>query len=361
MAGRPGRRATAWAAWTVAASAWTGWTVLAPAPLHGQPPENAPAPAAPAGASLLLGAAGESGESAEGALFLLLPVGAQGVAMGRAMTAMPGPESAFWNPAGLATLSEGRFMVFRGEHFAGDATSFSLLFTSELIGALGLSYHLLDIGEQDVTDPQGNVVGALNVRGQVALASFATPLFRRLHAGLNFKVVQFRVSCRGACLDPGVTATTYAVDAGLQSLPFTAFPLRLGAMVAHVGPPLQVINAEQADPLPSRVRVSAAYDVLQHIAPNAPYLVWVAVELEDRWSHPGTPSVYMGSEFTAGTKDAVYVRAGYVLSQTEETDGVAVGFGIHYERFDLALAKSFVGPGLAGEAEPVHVTFGIAF
>lgn len=337
------------------------WHALAPVALAGQTPAGVMDGPGPLAAAVAGAAGAGGGTSSEGALFLLLPVGAQGVAMGRAVTAIPGPESAFWNPAGLATLSGGHFMVFRSDHFAGPATSFSLLLTSELIGALGLSYNLLDIGDQDVTDSQGNVVGALSVRSHVALASFATPIFSRLNAGLNFKLVQYRTSCRGACLDAGITATTYAVDAGLQSVPFNGMPLRLGAMIAHVGPKFQLINAEQADPLPTRVRVAAAYDVLQHVVPNAPYLLWLALELEDRWRDPGTPSVYMGSEFTVGSRDAVFVRAGYVLGQEEQTDGASVGLGIHYERFDLGIAKSFVGPTLAGESEPIHVTFGIAF
>lgn len=351
------RRHLAGGPW-VGASVGLACVLFGPLAARGQPLKNVSALFGTAAPGVALDAAGES---TEGALFLLLPIGAQGVAMGRAMTAMPGPESVFWNPAGLAPLSGRHFLVFRGEHFAGEATSFSLVFSSELIGALALSYHLLDMGEQAVTDPQGNEVGELSVRGQVALASFATALFSRLNAGLNFKLVQFRLSCRGACLDPGVTATTYAVDAGLQSRPLNSLPLRLGAMVAHLGPRLQVINAEQADPLPTRVRLSAAYDVLAHLAPQAPYLLWVAVEVEDRWRKPGSPSLYMGSEFAVGSRDAVFVRAGYVLGQAEESDGAAVGLGIRYERFDLGIAKSFIGASLLRESEPVQVTFGISF
>jgi hypothetical protein len=65
-----------------------------------------------------------SGEasSTEAALFLLLPTGAQGVGMARAMTAMPSRESAFWNPAGLARWEKGSFLVHRGNDLAGEAT-----------------------------------------------------------------------------------------------------------------------------------------------------------------------------------------------------------------------------------------------
>ena len=62
--------------------------------------------------------------STEGALTLLLPIGARGIGMGRAVTASAGPESVFWNPAGVARLEGGSFSVYRGNHLAGEATGF---------------------------------------------------------------------------------------------------------------------------------------------------------------------------------------------------------------------------------------------
>src|SRR5256885_8543470 len=44
-----------------------------------------------------------------GALFLVLPVGAQAVGMGQTAATLEGRgEAAFWNPAGLATLEQSR-------------------------------------------------------------------------------------------------------------------------------------------------------------------------------------------------------------------------------------------------------------
>jgi len=297
----------------------------------------------------------------EGALFLLLPVGAQGVAMGRAMSAMPTQEAAFWNPAGLASLEEGRFMVYRGDHLAGTATAFSLLFTPNPVGTVGVSYQLLDIGEQDLTDNEGNVIGRIGVRNHLAIASFATSLLSRLDAGLNFKVVQFRVSCSGQCVDGGVTATTYALDAGIQSRPSEGLPLRLGFMVAHLGPNLQVINAEQSDPLPTRVRLSGAYEVLNHFTESGKVDLWVTAELEDRATDLGSPSLYMGTELSAGTTGSIFVRAGYVAGDIEQVNGAAVGAGLRYQSFDVAIAKSLADSGLEGDSEPVHITFSVLF
>ena len=107
------------------------------------PPLMAPA-AGPATAQEVV----DDGETQEGALFLLLPVGAQGVGLGRAMTAVPNEEGAFWNPAGLAEEVERRALVYRGDQLAGTATAASFIFPWQRVGTFGLSYLMLDLGDQ---------------------------------------------------------------------------------------------------------------------------------------------------------------------------------------------------------------------
>lgn len=299
--------------------------------------------------------------STEGALFLLLPVGAQAVAVGRAMTTMQGQESAFWNPAGLAAVEQSRAVLFRGDHAVGTATAISALFVRPDVGTLGASYLLLDVGDQDLTDADGNILGTVSVRNHLGIASAAARLPGRLDAGINFKVVQFRLSCRGICPDAGTTATTYAIDAGVQLAPTSGLPLRVGAMIAHVGPQLQVLNAEQADPLPSRARVAVAYDVLRNVSEGRDVQGWVTLEVQDRIRDPGSLSVYLGSELQAGRTDALFLRAGYVASDVDQEDGARVGLGLRYETFELGIAKSLAVSTLTGETEPVHVTFSIGF
>jgi hypothetical protein len=277
------------------------------------------------------------------------------------MTAMTGAESAFWNPAGLAEVGESRIVLFRGDHAVGTATALSLLGARPGLGTLGFSYLLLDVGDQDLTDSDGNVLGTVSVRNHLGIASAAARILDHLDAGVNFKVVQFRLSCRGLCQDAGTTATTYAVDAGLQLRPSDDLPLRFGAMVAHLGPRLQVLNADQADPLPARFRVAAAYDVVQSLVHSEGVSGWLTLEVQDRLRDPGSPSLFIGSELTAGQGDALFLRAGYVFGDLDQEDGARVGLGLRYERFDLAIAKSLAVSTLTGETEPVHVTFSILF
>jgi hypothetical protein len=314
------------------------------------------------------GQGGQVGSSGEGALFLLLPVGAQAVSLGRAMTAMEGAEGVFWNPAGLAGVGRSAFVVFRGEQVAGTATAVSGLFARDNVGTAGASYLLLDVGDQDLTDGAGNVLGTVSVRNHLGVLSAATRLAARLTVGVSFKVVQFRLTCRGsACPDRGTTATTYAFDAGLQGSPVTR--LRLGAMIAHIGPRLQVRNAEQADPLPARVRLAASYDVVRLFTSREDFSGLLALEVQDRVRDMGVPSLYVGTELNAGAPEApvgLSLRAGYVLSDlldriqgSDPEDGARVGLGVHYDRIDLSIAKSLAVSTLTGETEPVHVTLSI--
>jgi hypothetical protein len=298
-------------------------------------------------------------DRAEGALFLLLPVGAQGVSLGRAMTWVEGAEGAFWNPAGLAGLDRSQGVFFRGDHVAGTATALTGLWASPGFGTLGASYFLLDAGDIDQTDEFGNFTGTITIRNHLGILSGATRLGPALSAGVSLKIIRFQLSCRGICADEGTRATTYAVDAGVQANPVER--LRLGAMVAHLGPSLQVLNAEQADPLPTRVRVAAAYDVLTAITEAEDLRGWLAFEVEDRLRELGSLSYYLGTELTAGQTDALSLRAGYVWSDLEQEDGGRVGLGLRYERFDLSIAKSLAVSTLTGETEPVHVTFSIGF
>lgn len=303
----------------------------------------------------------EEPSTTEGALTLLLPVGAQGVAMGRAMTAQRGAETVFWNPAGIARLDQGRFTVFRGSHLAGEATAFSLLLTQQPLGVVAVSYQLLDLGDQDFTDENNNVLGTVSFRDHLAVISFATQLLPALDAGLNFKVFQSRITCRGQCAGAGVNGRTFAVDAGIQAAPLASLPLRLGAMVAHVGPDLQLINSAQADPLPTRLRVAVSYEVLAHFLETPDVELWLTGEVEDRWTELGSPVVYGGGELLVGREDLFFLWAGYGQGQTGQPAGAAAGLGLRYERFRMGIGKSMSGRNLSGESEPVHISFGVGF
>lgn len=310
---------------------------------------------------LLIPSGGSSQQGAradEGALYLLLPVGAQGVGLGRAMTALANEEGAFWNPASIAEQEQRRLLVYRGDQLAGEATAVSAVFPWENVATIGFSYLLFDYGEQSRLDEFKNVLGTITFRDHLAIASFATSISQRVHAGVNFKLVRRQFDCRGQCLDLESTGTAYAIDLGIQSEPFPGIPLRLGAMLAHLGTDLKTNNQAQADGLPVRLRVAAAYRVMDRAVENAPVRLWLTVESEDRARDLGSPSVFFGANLEAA--DLFYLRAGYVEGELDQTNGAAVGVGFKFDRFDLNVAKSLTR-NLTGDSDPIHVSFGVVF
>ena len=307
----------------------------------------------------LAASSGSERGSEEGALFLLLPNGAQGVALGRAMTALSSSESAFWNPAGLANLDGHRLLVMRGEHVAGEALGFSGVFVRPGRGAAGISYQLLDAGTQELTDGQGETLGSITIRSHQALISGAARIGTRVRVGANLKTLEFRVTCRGPCLDGNVSASTYAVDLGAQFRPLGDHPLSVGVMLAHLGPDFKVDDADQADPLPSRMRIAAAYEILDRFVEEDIGLHLIA-EVEDRIQDPGSMSLLVGAQFLAGATDQVFVRGGYIFGERNQTDGAGVGFGVRYERFEFGIARSLARGGPSSGSERVHVTLGLA-
>lgn len=303
--------------------------------------------------ALAPGVSAQGDGAIEGALFLLLPVGARAVSLGRAMAWVEGAEGVFWNPAGLVGVDRRQAVIFRSDNVVGTTYAFSFLRSRPGAGTIGVTYFLMDAGGFQRTDGSGNPIGSTTIRNHVGVLSVATRIFDGLSAGLNFKVIRYQESCRGICPDEGTTATTYAIDAGLQARPSER--LRLGAMVAHLGPRLQ------ADPLPARIRVAGAYDILDVLTDADELHGWLAVEVEGRLRQLGSRSVYLGAEVIAGSVDALSLRAGYVRSELVAENGFRVGLGLRYEQFDLSVAKALSISPLTGESEPVHVTMAIAF
>jgi len=250
-------------------------------------------------------------------------------------------------------------MVYRGDQLSGEATAVNVLLPWNRVGTFGISYLLLDSGTQDLRDEFGDVLGSISVRNHVGIASFATSFPGRIHAGVNLKLVQFRVGCRGQCPDLETTSSAYALDVGLQAQPFASIPLRFGWMLAHAGTDFQIANQEQSDPLPTRVRLAVAYEILHRFVEDGLMDLWVTVETEDRARELGSPSLYMG--LSASAADRFYVRSGYVAGQLDQTDGASVGVGFRLDRFDLSLAKSLTRSLITGESQPIHVTFGVQF
>jgi hypothetical protein len=301
-----------------------------------------------------------------GALFLVFPVGAQAVGMGQTATAASGRgEAAFWNPAGLATLSEDEFALHSATLVAGKSHVLGAYFPSRGIGVFGGAVYLVDYGDLERTDANGNTIARIAPRNFEFMASYATSLAGSFVFGLSYKLVQFRVDCSGDCRDfPAGTGATHAIDLGgqFQVGPGGGGPLRIGVVLRNLGFRLQVQNQAQADPLPTRLAIGALYEL--HFRPAAggtpeqAFDLKLAADLDSPFGQVGQSETRFGMDI--GYQKLLRVRAGYAFVQ-DGLSGPSVGLGLESGSLGIDLARAFLtGSDLQADS-PTFFSFRVTF
>jgi len=288
---------------------------------------------------------------------LLVPLGGRATALGNALAARSSVDAVYVNPAGLAGLTDDQVVVQRASTFAGEFTGLSVFFARPGIGTLGVTYRLADLLEQEITDLNGQTIGRFAVRDHALLASFATEVAAGLFAGFSYKL--YHTGCSGLCGPDDASGTTHGVDLGVRIAPGPLPALRIGASVLSLGFPLQVVNRQQADRLPTRLRVGAAYDLLAHLPAEVPLELWVSAEVSRTLGiDPVTTIPAVGIELSY--RNTAFARAGHVRGEGIE-GWTAVGVGLEYDRFSVAVARPFGQEVGDAEREPFQITFGVRF
>jgi hypothetical protein len=298
------------------------------------------------------------------ALFLVFPVGAQATAMGQTGTALEGRgDAAFWNPAGLATLSASEFSLHTASLAAGRTHVVSAYFPSTRLGVFGGAVYLVDFGDLESTDSSGNAVARVSPRNIAFLASYATTIAGSLALGLSYKLIEFRVDCSGDCRDfPNGYGVTHALDLGGHVTIGEAQALRVGFALRNVGFRLQVENQEQADPLPSRIVVGAIYRVPLRPLPGGDgerrLDLQVAADLHSPWDGQGQSEMRVGLD--VGFEQLIRLRGGYAFV-ADGLSGASVGLGINSGSIGVDLARMFVGQSDLLVENPTFFTFRVTF
>ena len=131
-------------------------------------------------ALLTSGALAQAASGSEGALFLLLPTGAQAVGMGQAMVAAkPGSEGIWWNPASIAGGDKRELAIHHSTTVAGVGDALTFVSPIRSYGTGAISVNILSLGEQEITDETGQQVGHIIPRDVVFAASYAAALTKR--------------------------------------------------------------------------------------------------------------------------------------------------------------------------------------
>lgn len=296
----------------------------------------------------------------EGSLFLLLPTGAQAVGMGQAMVAAkPGSEGIWWNPASIGDQREKELAIHHSKTVAGVGDALSFVLPTHSFGTTAFSINILNIGEQQVTDDFGNVVGVILPRDVVFAGTYALSLAKRLTAGMNYKLIQLRVDCSGQCSSVGPEVeSSRAVDLGAQYQTEVGAPLTFGIAIRNLGGKLNSRETNQRDPLPTQVEAGAMYRLkfLDHYVKDTE-LRAAASFINSRAF--GGKSVRLGTDVMYQGK--VHLRAGYVGHDRRGDASASVGFGLQSGAFVFDIARTFGGLPADNGQTPVYVSLRYLF
>lgn len=311
--------------------------------------------------ALLAGGAGAQAVSgSEGALFLLLPTGAQAVGMGQAMVAAKsGSEGIWWNPASIAGEKKRELAIHHSKTIAGVGDALMFVTPMRSFGTAALAINILNIGEQQVTDPQGGVIGHILPRDVVFAASYATAITKRLTAGLNYKLIQLRVDCSGQCNTVGAEVkSSRAVDLGTQFAVEAGAPLTFGVAIRNLGGKLNSRETNRRDPLPTQLEIGSMYRLkfIDHYVKDTE--VRASGSFVDTRSFGGK-AVRFGADVMYQSK--VHIRAGYVGHDRRGDASASLGFGLQSGSLVFDIARTFGGiPADNGQA-PVYVSLRYLF
>ena len=236
--------------------------------------------------ALILSAAGgmfiEAHAQGESAVpFLLIAPNSRASGMGESGTGVVDDASAiFWNPAALAFLKGQEVSITH----ANWLPQFNLpdLFYDHLNyrmdidaigGTIGASVTYLSLGEFIVTGSDSPTpIGKFKAFEYAVAGGYATRVAEDLGVGINLRFIHSALSPIGTETEQGNgIASTMSFDLALMYRPTKLdVPLlgdignrfSLGVNLSNLGPKVTYVDADQADPLPTNLRVGLGYKIL---------------------------------------------------------------------------------------------------
>lgn len=287
------------------------------------------------------------------AAFLKLGIGSRATAMGSSFAGLADDVTAlYWNPAGLAWLSDRELHFTHNEVFENIRHDFAGYAFPGWGGVAGLAVYGLytpqdierrsGLDEADPYEPISPVEGYFMAYDMAVQGSYSRKLDRRTSFGASFKVLRQEID--------GISGYGAAADLGLMRK-FESRPLSLGFVVQHAGTPVKLVN--QAYDLPLNIKLGAAYRWNDRLTttfdlnqPNDNYLF-----------------VSAGAEYSL--VKFMSLRAGYRYRwyglELGDMSGLSAGVGFVFPAYDsrIKFDYAFIPYGVLGNSH--RISIGVEF
>ncbi|MCF6237679.1 MAG: PorV/PorQ family protein [Candidatus Marinimicrobia bacterium] len=200
----------------------------------------------------------------QSALFLLIAPGARAGGMGEAQVAVANDSYAtYWNPAGLGFQEGYELSGMHVNWLPGLVDDMYYDFIAgiapvENLGVFGAHIIYLNAGEQTYTDANGVDLGTFLTYFTSGAISYSTLITENSSIGFNFKILYQHLTDSFVHVEEEKTkgtATNFGFDVGYLSKGYFGGRLDIGAMVSNLGPKVIFNDEEQADPMPTNLKL----------------------------------------------------------------------------------------------------------
>ncbi len=210
--------------------------------------------------------------------FLLIAPNSRAAGIGETGTGSVDDASAvFWNPGALAFL-DGQEVTLTHANWLPQFGLSDLFYeyvnyrnrVDDIGGTLGASITYLNLGEFIRTSENGTELGRFKAYEFAVTAGYSTKVFDDLGLGFNARYIRSSLSPIGTGKEEGSgIANTVSFDVAMMWRPFDLDvdwldkKLSVGFNLSNLGPKVTYIDAAQADPLPTLLRVGLGYKIFE--------------------------------------------------------------------------------------------------
>lgn len=303
--------------------------------------------------------------------FLLIGPNSLNAGMGETGTGMINDASAmFWNPAGLGFQKGSQVSITHSPWLPGLGLSdlfYDYLagkyYMKKLKGTLGVSITYLNIGTIIQTDEFGNQIGEYKAFDGALAVGYGTKVTKDLGLGIVTRFIYSKLAVGKVGNEQG-SGTAYDLSFDISALyrpsktklKFLNNKFGFGINLSNIGPKVTYVDNDQADPLPTNLRLGFAYDIYQsefnNLTITADFAKLLVKRREDGKSDPVYKGIFtsfgggfdevmksiqssVGAEYWYGNPKLIGLRGGFFYEDPDKGKRkfITLGASIRYSMY----------------------------